>query len=349
MSVNGKHIVLYVSFVEYNFIFCNYILAKFIDYNDFTTKLLEQFQNNIQKESSNSIKNQIARKLAMNDFTKNTDPHSQCRLGLIINYGVFIVITQGLSKIDYKMANLLEKRLVKRRDKLNKTLIYSSDTFVSNENPEKQEVTSAPFSRSVTKTDEISVRPNTEMTSEMKIQVPIKENANIEFKLNGPSTQTKSNTDQLTIAASSHRITLDPFTRMNVTFDFYQYEEISDYSLDFQLDESSAFTHPDYSKNIYYGDRTCCGNCFLFKDTATKTIPFLAFLRENRDIIKSITYGNESVMRLEEINGRFILRNVGQVPILELPFCLGLQNRFLLKCSIKCCLQQSVMKDDNQK
>lgn len=295
-----------MNFVKCYFIRCNYISANSIDYNNFTEKLLQEVQNTLQKESLTSIKNQIAHKIAMDDFTEKRDTQSQCRLGLIFNYAVFLTITQGLTKIDYKLTDLYQKRLVKRRNNLNKTIIYSSDTFVANESSETREVISPSFSRRVTKADEISVELATDINSEMEIRVPLKENENIGFKLGGPLTH------ELTITAPSHKITLDPFTKMNVTFDFYRYEDISEYALDFQLDESSSFAYPDYSKSIHYGDRTCCDNCFLFKDTATKTVPFLEFLRENHDVIGSITYGSESVIKLEEINGRFILRNLGQ-------------------------------------
>lgn len=263
-------------------------------------------------ESSTSIKNQIARKLAMDDFNQMRDPQSRCTLGLIVNYGVSLVITQGLSEIDYKIADLYERRPIRRRNKLNKIVIYSSDTFVSNDGPEQQEVSSASHSRRVTKTDEMSARLETEMSSEMEVKIPFKGNTHFGFKFAGHSTQTKSQTEELVITAPSHKIVLDPFTRMNVTFQFYRYENINDYSLDFVLAESSTITYPDYNANIHYGDRSCCDDCFLYKDTVTRTVPFLTFLRENHDVIGNITYKKESSIRLEERNGQFILLNAGR-------------------------------------
>lgn len=254
------------------------------------------------------IKNQIATNYAYDDF-KSFYSSPPC-WSAIVYTAHYETISSYISKsIDAVVNDLFEKRFISTQEKLNKVVFHSSDTFVSNNSTLKQQANTISYSLSVTKTDTASVTITSEIRSKAEIKIPFFGTASLEFSISASGTQTQSQSVEYTITAPSQTIALDPKTKMNVTFHFYQYYDINTYFLDFVVDDSAMISLPNYRQDTYYGDPKCCEPCLLFKRDNTVFYPLNSFLRQNPDMLGRVYYENVTSVRLEEKDGKFILRN----------------------------------------
>lgn len=216
-----------------------------------------------------------------------------------------------MTNIDYKITNLYKKRYIGRREKLNKIVILSSNTVIANDSPLKQDFQTAPLTMTFMKTDEMCVGFAAEMFMETEINIPFVSSTSLGFKLNGSSSQIKSQSELLTVTAPTRTVTLDPFTKVNVTFNFYQYEDVSNYYLDFALDDSSTISYPDFHEDVYYGDPRCCEHCLLFKNNKTISTRLDVFLRDNHDLFEDALKkcSDDKDVKIERVDDKLIVRN----------------------------------------
>lgn len=286
------------------------------DYQEFTLRLLnraireeeERYAQNKTLSDLDDIKNQIATNYAYDDF-KSFYSSPPC-WSAIVYTAHYETISSYISKsIDAVVNDLFEKRFISTQEKLNKVVFHSSDTFVSNNSTLKQQANTISYSLSVTKTDTASVTITSEIRSKAEIKIPFFGTASLEFSISASGTQTQSQSVEYTITAPSQTIALDPKTKMNVTFHFYQYYDINTYFLDFVVDDSAMISLPNYRQDTYYGDPKCCEPCLLFKRDNTVFYPLNSFLRQNPDMLGRVYYENVTSVRLEEKDGKFILRN----------------------------------------
>lgn len=198
------------------------------------------------------------------------------------------------SKIDYTVLSLDRQEYAGRADKQNKIVIHSTDAEAVNNSPSKQEVTTVGYSIKVTQYFEATITKTTEITSNVEISVKfLKFGAG--FKFSKTTSETRKSSNETTLDAPSQKIVVDPYTKMNVTFNFYQYEDINSYFLDFVIDKNSTITHPDV-------DAT--------SSVVFATHPLAAFLDKNVAFLPNITYVNDTDIKLAARDGKFVLKNL---------------------------------------
>lgn len=284
-------------------------------YQEFTTMLIERgVRENEERLAKNEtvpdivdIKDQIVFLYAINKIQYSG---SDGCLATIFALGQLGIISSLISKtIDAQVNELFEKRFVGRQDKLNKIIIHSSDTYVRNNSTRDQEGQSIAYSLKTTKTTTASVTISSEIKVKEEIKIPFIENTSIEFGISASGTKTDSQSREETVTVPPQKVTLGPKSKIKITFDFYEYYDINKYFLDFVVDESSRIWYPDFSNDIYYGDPKCCKPCLLFMRDNIVSSSLPSFLRQNPDSLGKVRYRNESSIRLEEKNGKFILRN----------------------------------------
>lgn len=71
--------------------------------------------------------------------------------------------------------------------------------------------------------------------------------------------------------------------------------------------------HPDFKNDVFYGDRSCCTACLLFKENGTVSLPMTNFLRQNRNILQFVNYTSATDIRLEQADGKFVLKNFSMI------------------------------------
>lgn len=198
------------------------------------------------------------------------------------------------SKIDYKVVALDRKEYTGRASKQNKVVIHSTDAETVNNSPSKQEVTSVGYSIKVTQYYEATVTKTIDISSDVSIQVEFVK-FGPSFKFGRTSSEKRQSSNEITLDAPSQRIVVDSYTKMNVTFNFYQYEDINNYFLDFVIDNSSVISHPDVktSSQVIFVNR-----------------PLDEFLMKNFDFLSTIQYENGTDIKIVERDGKFVLKNL---------------------------------------
>lgn len=198
------------------------------------------------------------------------------------------------SKVEYTVLSLDRQEYAGREDKQNQIVIHSTDSEAVNNSPSKQEITTVGYSIKVMQYFEATVTKTTEITSNAEISIKfLKFGAG--FKFSKTTSETRKTSNETTFDAPSQKIQVDPYSKINVTFNFYQYEDINKYFLDFVIDKGSTITHPDVDAN---------SNVVFVKN------PLGAFLDKNVEFLGTMTYPNDTDIKLAARDGKFVLRNI---------------------------------------
>lgn len=280
----------------------------------------KRFTDSLYKRSAAQVRNltdytdfrdQIIQYLAKKDYESKKGTNSTgspCNDQIALNYNRFVNISAFLASTDYVVKSLADQRFTGITDKLNKSVIHSSDSTVENKSPVRQEAQTIAYSITTTKFMSVTITKTHEFSSSASIGIKWF-SLSADYKFTKTTSETRNKTETMKVDAPSQKVTLDPHTKMNVTYNFYQYDAVYSYFLDFEIDPKSTFTQPDY-RYMYYGDANCCSPCLLFKTANVLTSPVDAFLKQNKDALQSVKYKNDSVVQIVEKNGKFILKNI---------------------------------------
>lgn len=198
------------------------------------------------------------------------------------------------SKLDYKVLSLDRQEYNGRASKQNKIVVHSTDAEAMNNSPSKQEIKTVRHAIKVTQYSEATVTKSIFVSSDVSITVKfVKFDAS--FKFGKTSTETQKTSNTTTLEVPSQSILVDPYTKMNVTFNFYQYEDINNYLLDFVIGKGSIITHPDVdaSSNILFVQQ-----------------PLDDFLTKNIDVLPKLRYDNDKAIKVIERGGKIVLQNL---------------------------------------
>lgn len=187
---------------------------------------------------------------------------------------------------------MIGKWFIGRADKRNKLVIQSTDTEVANASPVQQNVTTIGYNLDCIQNLEITVTKTTRIKTERKINLLFFSITKTKIETHTEVLRT-GETRERTVHFPSQNITVEPFTKMNVTFNFHHHEDVNNYLIDFQIADNSTFTHLDVVNNTVV---------FVKK-------PLGDFLKENAKFISTLKYEDDMMLRLIEKNGKFILKN----------------------------------------
>lgn len=129
-------------------------------------------------------------------------------------------------------------------DKQNKQVVNSSSTTLINDGTEKIEVSSEFQSWTVEQNFQVSVSKTDRISSEATKSFAFTASQSIEINFTGQSVETGSINQTTVFFAQPQTITLDPQTKVDLSYEFYQFEQTSNYHLDFNLDPTSTIKHP---------------------------------------------------------------------------------------------------------
>lgn len=199
----------------------------------------------------------------------------------------------AVTNINYNILDVAEKRYIGRDNRINKVVIQSTDTEVENNSPSKQIIRSISYFLNCIQSLQVTITKTAQIYSEKVINLLI-------FKLKSSFTftnkveETRSETNETTIFFPTQNITVGPMMKMNVTFNFFQYDDINNYSVDFEFAGNSTISHPEV------GDDS---NIIFVKK------PMDNFLQNHIDFLSTIEYENDNMIRIEAQENKFILRN----------------------------------------
>lgn len=220
------------------------------------------------------------------------------RLKIILNkYGCKSIDCPELfaaTKIDYSIADAVEQRYIGRGNNINKVVFHSTDTEVVNNSPSQQVISTIPYFLNFSQSFEFKISNTDQITSNGKGKNLIVYKSKTTITFTQQREETRTETKETTILFASQKMTIFPLTQMNITFDFFQYDDINNYFLDFEIDNNSTFTHPDVDVN---------SNIIMTKSSLGN------FLQNHIDFLPKLKYENENMLKLQEKGEKFILRN----------------------------------------
>lgn len=196
------------------------------------------------------------------------------------------------SNIEYNVIESVGKEYVGRGDKQQKIVIQSSDIEIANTSPIQQNISTISYTLSYVQNYEITITKTTQIRTEKTVGIgPFKSTKTHTFTQK--DVERTGETIERTMYFPSQNVTVEPLSKMNVTFNFVQYDDIIDYFLDFQIAENSTFSHLDVVDNNVV---------FLNKTLGS-------FLQTHREFLSTLKYENDTMLRLIEKDGKFILKN----------------------------------------
>lgn len=197
------------------------------------------------------------------------------------------------TNIDYNILDVVGKKYIGRGDRVNKIVIQSTDTEVANSSPSKQIIRSISYFLKCIQSLTVTITKTTQVHSEKSVNIWIFKSKS-SFTFTHKEETTTSETNETTIFFPSQNITVEPFTKMNTTFNFFQYDDINNYFVDFEIAENSTISHPEVDAN---------SNLVFVKK------PLGDFLTKNVDFLPTLKYENDTVLKLVENDDKLILKN----------------------------------------
>lgn len=202
-----------------------------------------------------------------------------------------------ISSIDFQIQNTIPnhiKRYVSISESENKNVTHSETQTLQNNSTSKLEVTTEPVHLNVTQEFDVSIGKTGGILCEGEKSIPFTASENHMFNFTKSLVETSKRNQSFMVNAAPEKVVLKPMTKMNVTFNFYQYQQNIMYLFDFELDKSSVIKHPGVK-----------GDNVMFIKT-----PLLDFLQSHIDFVKNLQFATPSAVKLEILaDNRFILRN----------------------------------------
>lgn len=196
------------------------------------------------------------------------------------------------SNIQYNILETAGKHFIGRGERQNKLIIHSTNTEISNTSPVQQNVSTVSYKLDCIRNLEITITKTTQIKSERKIGIGFLSFSKTKIDTKTEVTRT-GETQEHTVYYPSQNITVEPFSKMNVTFNFYRHEDINNYLLDFQIANNSIFSHLDVVDNVLVFAKKPLGD----------------FLQKHVKFISTLKYDDDMMLKLIEKDGKFILKN----------------------------------------
>lgn len=196
--------------------------------------------------------------------------------------------------IKYNLLDSVDRTYVGRGDKLNKIVFHSADTEIENNSASQQVVSGRSFNLTMTTNFQVVFTKTKDSHSDSgRNYFVYKKQSSIQFTQKEEEKYTETNIT--TMNFPSQKIAAAPFTKMNTTFNFFQYDDINNYLLHFEVAANSTFTHPELDAN---------------SKVISVTKPLGDFLKTHRNFLSTIKYESETALKLVELEGKFVLKNI---------------------------------------
>lgn len=195
--------------------------------------------------------------------------------------------------IKYNLLNSAGRRYVGRGEKINKVVFHSADNGAENYSALQQSVAGMPYFMKLIQSMEVIITKTKQITSNKGVNILV-------YKKKCTTTFTQqeeekySEINETIIFYPSQKVMIAPLTKMNFTFNFFQYDDINNYFLDFQIANNSTLTHPEIGTN---------------SKLVNVTKPLGDFLEKHINFLSTLKYESETALKLVVDEGRFVLKN----------------------------------------
>lgn len=243
-------------------------------------KQLDTFIDDVDSEFIN-IKNQIVKR-----FYVEYDP---VKLKIILNTLGCKTLEDcqtllDISSIQYVIKHTSwVKHYIGRGEQANKKLNHSATVTITNNSNEKRDLITTFEDWNVTQEFQVDINKTDHLFTETKI-MPISFTADkpFDFTFNKNNVESANQSQPFVLNTIPQNVSLEPLTKKNVTYNIVQYDEFNYYSMDFIIFETSTITHPVVDKNVVF-----------------ITTNLLKFLKTRIEFVKTMTFKNSRVVRLD--------------------------------------------------
>lgn len=204
---------------------------------------IQQYDKLSVDSELNFIKNQIVKQL----FAEFTAPNIKIVLDTL---GCKTLddcqVLLDISSISYAVTNTLwAKHYVRRGDQANKKLLNSSNVTIVNNSTSEQDLPSSMKDQSVTQVFQVSIEKTDHLdTGTQVVAIPFTANQPLSFIFNKSPVVSATLSQPFTLKEASRNVTMKPFSKRNVTYNVFQFEEFNHYLMDFNIDKTSVISHP---------------------------------------------------------------------------------------------------------
>lgn len=204
--------------------------------------------------------------------------------------------------VEFVVESVYHKKLINKHEKLHKKLYNVNEAFVKNPNEIKQEVQLETFFV-------------TDAVEKYRINISSVDGLMGEFHF--PSVRERAiflvffGSNQLLhaidkpfrLVTRQFKIKMDPMTMRRVNFNYYTFENVWNYEIQFEISNTSTIQFP-------YNAHESCPS----ERSPRLSLNVCNFLDKNPHFVESLNYSSDQQIKLDHINGKYILKGF---PLIE--------------------------------
>lgn len=200
--------------------------------------------------------------------------------------------------VQFFVEKIFRKKLINKHKQLNKKLFNVNEAFAQNPQNTKQEVQLQTFfvSDSIEVYD-ITINKVGGLFGEF--QFPSVQNTDVLLQFLGSNQLARTINKSIRLVTPPVKIQMDPLSSHRVNFNYYTYENIWNYELEFKISNKSIIKFP-YSSSAHCPSQI--------------TLNVLNFIEEESKFITSLHYDDDQQIKLIHTNGTYILKGF---PLIE--------------------------------
>lgn len=186
-----------------------------------------------------------------------------------------------ISSINYVITESV-KHYVGRGNQANRKLYHSTTVNVINNSTEKRDLTASMKDYDVTQVFHVDINKTGHLkTRERGIFIPFTADEPLRFTFYKSDVLSANQRQLFSLKETPRKVTLNPFTKRNVTYNIFQYDEFNHYRMDFYIDENSVINHPSVDR--------WSGQKVIFVKTH-----LLEFLKAHDRLVPSLKFKNST-------------------------------------------------------
>lgn len=208
--------------------------------------------------------------------------------------------------VDFVVQSIFHKKLINKHAKLKKRLHDVNEGLAQNpDNVEKDVQLDTFFVWDSTETFSINMRNVNGLSG--RIQLPTFHNLNVSIEFFAGSDQLIHSIDKpIHLVSQPVKVKMDPLSSNRVNFNFYTFENVCSYEVDFLMGNRSTIRLP-------YNPRLPCPS----ELSQGLTINVWDFFNENPNFLKTADYNRDHQLKLEFTNGKYVLKGFPLVETLS--------------------------------
>lgn len=198
--------------------------------------------------------------------------------------------------MEFAVDHVLRKKLINKHEQLNKQLYNVNEAYARNPMNATQEIHLQTFFVSDS-TEVYKIRINKVSGLSGAFQFPSVQKKQILLEFFGSDHLIHTMNEPIRIVTPPVKIKMDPLSSNRVNFNYYTYENIWKYEIDFEISNQSTIYLP-------YNSQVSCPSELMPK----LSLNLLNFFKDNPNFVASINYSDDQQIKLDHANGTYLLR-----------------------------------------